>query len=85
MDKKKKNKELKEIYNDNNIVENIKKGRLHWVGHAIRSQNSIKRGSDTKSNRKKTFKNTKMKIGRWSQERCRRIVRWNKLEGFSNG
>jgi len=33
------NKELQVMFNENNIVEKIKKGKLRWIGHAMRSQN----------------------------------------------
>ncbi len=35
------NKELQVMFNENNIVETIKKGKLRWVRHAMRSQNSL--------------------------------------------
>jgi len=41
--RRRKNRELQEIYNENNIVETIKKRRLPWAGHAMRSQNSLLR------------------------------------------
>jgi hypothetical protein len=41
--RRRKNIELQEIFNENNIAETIKKKRLRWAGHAIRSQNSLLR------------------------------------------
>ncbi|KAE9539532.1 hypothetical protein AGLY_004784 [Aphis glycines] len=41
--RRRKNIELQEIFNENNIAETIKKKRLQWAGHAIRSQNSLLR------------------------------------------
>jgi len=38
-----KNKESQEMFNEKNIVETIKKRRLRWAGHAMRSQNSLLR------------------------------------------
>jgi hypothetical protein len=41
--KRRKNRELQEIFNENNITKTIKKIRLRWAGHAMRSQNSLLR------------------------------------------
>jgi hypothetical protein len=41
--RRRKNIELQEIFNEKNIVETIKKKRLRWAGHAMRSQNSLLR------------------------------------------
>lgn len=34
---------LYQIFNENNIAETIKKRRLRWAGHVMRSQNSLLR------------------------------------------
>lgn len=54
------------IVNENNIAETIKKRRLHWAGHAMRSQNSTKNGVGTESSRKKALGKTKIEMGRYS-------------------
>ncbi|VVC32745.1 Hypothetical protein CINCED_3A013132 [Cinara cedri] len=41
--RRRKNIELQEIFNENNIAETIKKKRLRLAGHAMRSQNSLLR------------------------------------------
>lgn len=41
--RRRKIKDLQEIYNENNIVETIKKRRKRWAGHSMRIQNSLLR------------------------------------------
>ncbi|XP_016662475.1 uncharacterized protein LOC107884580 [Acyrthosiphon pisum] len=39
--RRRKNRELQEMFNENNIADTIKKRRLRWAGHAMRSRNSL--------------------------------------------
>lgn len=40
---RRKNRELQETLNGNNLVETVKKGRLRRAGRAMRSQNSLQK------------------------------------------
>lgn len=51
------------MFNEGNVVEMIKKGRLRWAGHAMRSQNSTKNSFETKSGRKNASGKTKIEVG----------------------
>jgi hypothetical protein len=64
--RKGKNRELQEMFNENNIAETIKKRKLRWARHVMRSQDSTKNGAGTESSRKKALGKTEIQMERYS-------------------
>jgi hypothetical protein len=85
-----KNRELKEMYQNLSIVEDITKRRLFWIGHAWRKKGSLLRTVLKKVPLEKTTGMPYIKMGRQSKRRCGKskarrglkgiIVRKRKLE-----
>lgn len=78
--RKRKNRELQEIYNEKNIIETIKNGWPYNEAPKLSNKN----GTRANSCRYKTFGKTKTKMGR-NKEGCRRLIRPIKLKIFGNG